>query len=408
MREHADKSPSLQALNWLNFFLADVATGIGPFLAAFLSGRDGWNATRIGLALSAASIAGLLVQTPLGIWVDKTVYKRGLLAVAVVLIMVGSIALTLDAGLASVITVQTVYGVAGAAIAPALAAITLGLVGAKAFARTQGRVQAWNHAGNVAAALAIGAIGKFYGFNGALWFLVALGIAALLALRGVRDADIDHRAARGANADDSSPLPWYAPLANSNLRALVAAFFLFHFANAAMLPLAGMKLAGHDAASAAPYMSACVVGAQLVMVPVAALAGRFSDRYGWKHLLAFGFAVLIVRGILYPLSDSPIWIVGVQLLDGIGAGLFGVLSLVAVEELTSGSGRFNAAQGLATTFVGIGASVSTFAAGWVVDRFGYAVGFISLAAVGVAALAVLMIGVHPPRNAAAHAPATRR
>jgi hypothetical protein len=61
----AESSPSkhsLPALDWLNFFLADVQSGVGPFLAIYLSAA-GWNEQTIGLALTAGSIAGILAHT---------------------------------------------------------------------------------------------------------------------------------------------------------------------------------------------------------------------------------------------------------------------------------------------------------------------------------------------------------
>jgi hypothetical protein len=52
-------SRTLRGLDWLNFFLADVQTGVGPFLAIYLAGY-GWNEQRVGIALSGGGIAGIL------------------------------------------------------------------------------------------------------------------------------------------------------------------------------------------------------------------------------------------------------------------------------------------------------------------------------------------------------------
>ena len=120
---------------------------------------------------------------------------------------------------------------------------------------------------------------------------------------------------------------------------------IFHLANAAMLPLVGQKLALQDNKEGTALMSACIVAAQVVMVPMAALVGRKADSWGRKPLFLAAFAILPLRGFLYTLSDDRYWLVAVQLLDGVGAGLYGALFVIVVADLTRGSGHFNLAQG---------------------------------------------------------------
>jgi MFS family permease len=164
---------------------------------------------------------------------------------------------------------------------------------------------------------------------------------------------------------------------------------LFHFANAAMLPLLGEMLAkGHGRASMM-FMSACVVTTQLVITLLASWAGVKAGQWGRKPLLLIGFSVLPVRGVLYTLTSSAPLLIGIQVLDGIGAGIFGVVSVLVIADLTHGSGRFNLALGAITTAVGIGASLSQVISGGIVHHFGFDVGFVFLAAVGLAALAIL-------------------
>ncbi|MEH2373105.1 MFS transporter [Nostoc sp.] len=126
-------------------------------------------------------------------------------------------------------------------------------------------------------------------------------------------------------------------------------------------------------------MSACIIVAQLVMIPVSNLAGRFANA-ARKPIFVLGFAVLPIRGVLYTLSDNPYFLVSVPILDGIGAGIFGVLSVLMVADLTKGTGRFNVTQGILNTAIGIGAGLSNVLAGFVVKSAGYNVGFLILAA----------------------------
>jgi MFS family permease len=162
---------------------------------------------------------------------------------------------------------------------------------------------------------------------------------------------------------------------------------LFHFANAPLLPLVGQKLAAAHPKAATAMMSACIVAAQMVMLPIALLVGSKADIWGRKPLFLAGFAILPLRAVLYTLSDDSAWLIGVQLLDGVGAGIFGALAPLVVADIMQGTGRYNLALGAIATAQGIGASVSGLAAGEIVDHFGYASTFLSL---GAAALAALM------------------
>ncbi len=185
---------------------------------------------------------------------------------------------------------------------------------------------------------------------------------------------------------------------NRRLLIFAAVVFTFHFANAALLPLVGQKLALHNKAAGTALMSACIVAAQLVMVPVAYVVGNKADSWGRKPIFLVGFAVLTVRSFLYPLWDNSYWLVGVQLLDGVGAGIFGALFPLVVQDVTHGTGRFNVSLGAITTAWGIGASLSNFVAGGIVVAAGYDVAFMSLGAVAAAGFALYLVAM--PETAA--------
>jgi len=144
-------------------------------------------------------------------------------------------------------------------------------------------------------------------------------------------------------------------------------------------------------------MASCIIAAQLVMLPVALFVGRSADILGRKPIFLVAFAILPIRAVLYTLSDNSAWLIGVQLLDGIGAGIFGALAPLVIADIMRGSGRFNLAQGLAATFQGLGASLSGLAAGVLVDHAGYGVTFLFLGA--AASVALLVFAVAMPETA---------
>jgi MFS family permease len=164
---------------------------------------------------------------------------------------------------------------------------------------------------------------------------------------------------------------------------------LFHFANAAMLPLLGEMLAKGHGRSSMMFMSACVVTTQFVITLIAAWSGRKAGSWGRKPLLLIAFGVLPIRAVLYTLTSNTAALVAIQILDGVGAGIFGVVSVLVIADLTQGSGRFNITLGAIGTAVGIGAALSQTIAGTIVHHFSFNAGFLFLAAVAATAFTIL-------------------
>jgi predicted MFS family arabinose efflux permease len=381
---------SLHALDWLNFLLADVQTGIGPFLAIYLAGR-GWNEQRVGIALTVGGIAGILAQTPAGALVDRLHSKRALIAAGVAALAIGALLIALAPAYWLVMSAQVLIGAFSSLFIPAICAISLGIVGHRKFDRRQGRNQSFNSAGNVFAAAAMGLLGYFVS-NRSIFFFVALcTLPTLLALSAIRPDEIDYERARGAKSGPGSGRLARAPalLADRPLVIFLVCAVLFHFANAAMLPLLGEMLSRGRGRSSMMFMSACVITTQLTITMIAAWSGRKAGTWGRKPLLLIAFAVLPVRAVLYTLTGNTVALVAIQLLDGIGAGIFGVVSVLVIADLTQGSGRFNVTLGAISTAVGIGAALSQSIAGTIVHRFSFDVGFLFLAAVAAVALAIL-------------------
>ena len=224
----------------------------------------------------------------------------------------------------------------------------------------------------------------------------AAAIASLISVLLIPANSINHEVARGladGQLEENQPSGWKTLLTNRSLLIFAVCVTLFHFANAAMLPLVGQKLSINSEELGTTYMAGCIVAAQLVMVPMAMLVGAKADAWGRKPLFLAGFVILPLRGVLYTMSDSPTWLFAVQALDGVGAGIFGALFPLVVADLTRGTGHFNVSQGAITTAIGIGAALSTTFAGLIVVKFGYSAAFLFLASVAAAAFLLFWLAM---------------
>ena len=377
----AGKVPT-RTLDALNFFLADVRDGLGPYLAIYLIAVrgpvQGWNEATVGAILTIAGIVGLISQTPAGSLIDRGKNKPRIVMIAALLVTLSSISLPIVSGFTAVAVTQSIAAVAGAVFAPAISAITLGLVGPKLFAKRVGRNEAFNHAGNAVSAALAGVLAWKFGPVVVFWLMGGLTVASIVTASRLKNDDIDNAVARGLDCEPEDgdeaceePSGWKTLLENKPLMIFAVTAFLFHLANAAMLTSVSQLLArtvGKDQATS--LTAACIVAAQLVMVPVAIVVGRNTDRWGTKPLFLVAFAFLAARGALYTVSDNPWWLVGVQALDGVGAGIFGALFPVVIADLTKGLGRFNVAQGAVATTQGLGAALSATLAGSIIVAAG--------------------------------------
>ncbi|MDD2991426.1 MAG: MFS transporter [Zoogloea sp.] len=389
-------NPLTSSQRWLcglSFFIADVRDGLGPFLGVFLMGQ-GWQADDIGYLMGAAGIAGMLVTTPLGAWVDGSRRKRALLAGATLLLLAGNLALWAWPTPAVTAATQILAAVVGALFGPALMGLTLGLVGPQGLPRQLGRNEAWNHAGNVTAAALAGLAGYRWGPPAVFVLMVLMGCGALLCLACIRPRDIDHDVARGLEARPAAghpsppPSAWRVLAASRELRLLAVTMMLFHLGNAAMLPLLGQSVVARGQADPSAFTASTIVVAQLVMIPAALLAGRHAERHGYRALVTVALAVLPLRGAIAAAWASPWALIPVQVLDGVGAGLMGVALPGLVAHMLRGSGHINAGLGAVMAIQGIGAALSPVLAGWIAQHFGYAAAFATLG--GCAALGVLV------------------
>jgi len=414
--ERSDSSSRAgHALDAANFFLADVRDGLGPYLAIYLLTEQKWDEASIGVVMSLATIAGIVAQTPAGALVDATRAKRLIMVAAAITVTAASLLLPLLASFWPVAISQSIAHAAGVIFAPAIAAVSLGIFGARAFTARIGRNETFNHAGNAVGAVIAGAAAYALGPSAVFYLMAAMSVGSLVSVLAIPERAIDHDRARGLQRrpDGDAPERGEQPsglgilLTCRPLLIFAICVALFHLANAAMLPLVGQKLALQDKNLGTSLMSACIAAAQLVMVPMALLVGARADRWGHKRFFLAALLILPLRAALYTLSDDKAWLVGVQLLDGIGAGIFGAIMPVIVADLMRNTGRFNLAQGAVITAQSIGAALSTALAGLVVVHGGYSTAFLALGAIAAAAavLCWLLLPETAPDLPAAASPA---
>ncbi len=389
-----EKQPTVHSIEWLNFFLADVQTGLGPFLAAYLA-SGGWNAGSIGYVLTFGGLVTVAMQTPAGAIVDAVHCKRALIAASLGVLIAGAFLLMGPLHLWSVYLAQVLIGGAAPFLGPTVAAITLGVVGVSGFDKQFGKNQSFNSAGNVFTALLVAYVSYQFGYRAIFLVAVLLAIPALISVFRIDSRQIDYARSRGAKSDGDKPKTEgvNALLKDRVLLLFLATAFLFHLSNAAMLPQLGEMLTKDDPKAAAPFMAACVIVTQLVIASSATWIGKLAGAMGRKPLLLVGFGVLPVRGVLYTLVHTKAGLIAIQMLDGVANAIFGVVSILVIADRTRGTGRFNLAAGSLATTVGIGAALSTTLGGQLIQHIGFDVSFLGLAAVALLAFAMLWFAI---------------
>jgi MFS family permease len=392
-RPAAPSQQSLSALSWLNFFLAGMQTAFGPIAAAYLAARE-WTAKDIGFVLSIGGIASLVSQVPGGELIDSVRAKRLLVATGVVTIAVSALIFRVWPSFPLVGLAEALQGITGGVVGPAIVAISLGLVGHARLAERLGQNQRFAAAGGVAVTLTMALI-AYSESPWAMFVPVVLAIPVLVALNQIRGEEIDFGRASGAEhaeADRPERAGRYAALLqNRPLLIFAICMVLFQVANASMLPLVTGMLAQEGKGQAAPLVAALIVVPQLIVALLAPWVGQRAESRGRKALLLVGFAALPIRAVLFALTSNRLALTIIQVLDGVTGAVIGVMTALVIADVTKGTGRFNLAQGMFGTLMGVGASLSPTLSGLIVHHFGYWAGFVSLAGEGLVAFVVLAL-----------------
>ena len=382
-----------RGLDWLNFFVANIQTGFGPFVAVYLT-TQGWTQTRIGLALSIGTISAMASQVPAGALVDAIRSKAVVAFFSVLAFTASALLFALWPIPLSVYLAEVLHGFSSCTLAPAIAALSLIVAGRRRFGLRLGRNARFAAIGNGIGAALMGACG-YYLSNRAVFFLTAaLALGAILPLLPL------------ARVNPPRSLDPLAPTRRERLshvltdRALVIfaiCAMLFTLGNAAMLPIASNVLTKRWTGEATLLIAACIVLPQLVVAALSPLFGQIAETRGRRLVLLLGFCTLPIRGVLFATVSEPELIVLFQALDGVAGASLGVITPLVTSDVAGRSGRFNLSLGVIGFTIGIGATLSTGLAGWIADRCGNPAAFMSMAAVGLAATLLLWFAMPETR-----------
>jgi len=378
----------MRGLDWFNFFLADIQTGFGPFIAVYLT-TQAWSQGDIGLVLTIGALVALVGQIPGGALVDATRSTRLIAMIAIAAISTSAIAIAGWPVFFVVLGARVVHATASCILGPTIAALSLGLVGHAALGERLGRNARFASIGAGVAALAMGATGHFHSNQAVFVFTAILGMPALVALAQIQPA---------APISKALPAMAHPPregigalLSDRRLLTFAGCIVTFHLANAAMLPLMSGILTNRTGTTAMMWVAACMIVPQLIVAGVSPFIGRQAKIWGRRPLLLLCFAALFLRGLFFALTSDPYLVVIAQALDGISAAVLAVLFPLIIADITWKGGRFNLALGIVGSAMGIGAALSTTLAGYVFDHFGSLVSFLGLGSIAAAGLVVVYL-----------------
>lgn len=398
----APSRQSLRGLDWFIFFLADVQTGFGPFIAVYLTTQK-WTQVEIGFVLSIGGIVGLIGQMPGGAIIDAARSERLVASLAVATIGVCALGYAIWPIFPVVVAAATLHATASCVLGPAIAAISLGLVGPRAIGERLGRNARFASLGNGSAAALMGACGYFLSSRSVFVVTALLAIPTMLALGRIREREIDVAQAHGAvvrDVADVSTTSVWSLLRRRPLLIFAGSVLLLQLANAAMLPLMAGVVTTRSSQWAPVLIAFCIIVPQAIVALGAPWVGRMAQRWGRRPFLLAGFGALAIRGLLFAVVTDPYLLVAAQIFDGITAAVFAVMIPLIVADVAFGSGHFNLAQGIVGTATGIGASLSTVLAGYAADRLGTNIAFMGLAGVAATGLAMILLVMPETRRGA--------
>lgn len=384
------------SLDWLNFLVADVRGGLGPYVVVYLVSQQGWNPTAVGLVTTVGGWLGLAAQTPIGAWLDRTNRKRGALLWALLVLAAGAPIIAWAPRFWPVLLANGAMQVASGVFEPAVAALTVGLCAREVLTARMGRNAAWSRAGNLVVAVVSGLLA--YLVSAEAVFLQVPLIAALTAFAAMTIPynKVDLRRARGLESGedrDEGPQGWMTLLRSRSLLVFGACSFLYELADAPLLTLVGQKLGADNQADGLVLTSALIVASQLGMLAASILVGKRADRLGHRGLMVAGCAMLPLQAVVTALLSSAPHLIALQIFGGISTGLFAALTPIWLADVTRGSGHYNLAQGIMATLRALGVTSSSLLSEVIAEHVSYGAAYVGCGVIGLGAAVLFWFGL---------------
>ncbi len=374
-----------RGMDWLNMLVSGMGAAYGAFIPVYLT-THAWTQTSIGLVLTVSTVVSMLCQVPAGVFVDMIgPHRRAVLYWAILAMgIVPVVFVILPRGL-PILLAMTLQAAAGSLLTPAIAAISLALVGREGLGERVGRNGRYGSIGAGLGAAIMGASGYLGSQRLAFVVAAALTLPALLAARAIGPDKVAI-----AHPDEQQPglLAPFRLLRDHRLLIYALCVALFQVASIAVLQLAAVDVTARLGARGALVIAAFLIVPQVVVAVLSPWIGQTADRWGHRPALLAGFVTVPIRGVLFAMVRNPYVLVPVQVLEGLGGATFGVMMPLVAADLTGGNRTYTTCLSLLGLAAGAGTAVSTALAGWTADRFGRNTAFWVLAAAGIAAVAL--------------------
>jgi MFS family permease len=376
-----------RALDLLNFFVADVQTGFGPFIAVYLTTHK-WTQVQIGFTLTLGTVVALMSQVPAGALVDAVRNKRAAASGALIGVVIAALLLAIQPTTLPVMIAQSLHAFSSCVLTPAIAAISLHLVGHTALGERLGRNARYASIGNGLAAAVMGATGAWLSSRAVFVLTAALCVPALGSLMAIGRGPYSRRQTTTRLFDWPGLRRLFS---DHRLLVFGVCVMLFHLSNAAMLPLVGAAVTMRAEGFANVIIAACIVLPQIVVAVCSPAVGRNAALLGRRPVLLLGWSALPLRGLLLAVLPGAWLPIAAQTMSGVSAAVFGVMLPLLAADITRGTSHFNLCMGALGLAVSLGAALSTTLGGWVADTVGLQPAFAVLGMIGAFATLVLWL-----------------
>jgi MFS family permease len=402
--------------------------------SAFLITSKGYSEKQAGILFFVFGMSQFLAQTPAGYlmdYSDKKVLLLGTAAVGTTLLTAATafFAQANGGNLAFMVFLKFLQGAITALIPPGLNSITQGIVGSTGMTGQVSMNEKMNHLGTAIIVL-VGSLLAFglYPNIGLLFVVSPIACAGVMFyLQRIQPGDIDHNAARGLDTPSvGNSAQAYSPPASKEFTGITPSLkfgfgasddeatedrskansplqvfrdptllifilicFTFHLSNGTVLPLVMQTLAIANGRTGILMSGFCIIIAQTFMVASAHVCGKYSGMYGRKGLFLLGMLSVPVRCAILTFlvhikqvygesAILDILMLSTQILDGVGAGIFGTMYVLVTSDISGGTGRFSLTLGLTTAAMSIGGTVSGYLGQALAEDIGYRQAFMIL------------------------------